>query len=221
MWWQKRDSLPNSLASPPDSNSAHRFHSSHFVVPSKLRNEISLGAELILAGAYFYELKEVVNVIRSIAEKLRPPIAGEPRPIEASPWGVFSLRKVDVSWAKTLMLGVFDYYKVKTIDAYQIIPDEAHWTIEIPDLSQPWSPESAPAWRWSFEPWTYPIPRDSVALTNLDALRGGQITEVIAGRKTNGRFSQVPAQIRRRLKGVLRNIRGFARASHCIQRSVL
>jgi hypothetical protein len=34
--------LPNSLASPPDSNSAHRFHSSHFVVPSKLRNEISV-----------------------------------------------------------------------------------------------------------------------------------------------------------------------------------
>jgi hypothetical protein len=84
-----------------------------------------------------------------------------------------------MSWAKTLMLGVFDYYKVKTIDAYQIIPDEAHWTIEIPDLSQPWSLKSAPAWRWSYEPWTYPIPRDSVALTNLDALRGGRITEVM------------------------------------------
>ncbi len=139
----------------------------------------SLGAELILAGAYFYELNEVEKIIRSIAEKLRPPVAGGPRPIEASPWGVFSLRKLDVSWAKTLMLGVFDYYKVKTIDAYQIIPDEAHWTIEIPDLSQPWSPESAPAWRWSYEPWTYPIPRNSVALTNLDALRGGQITEVM------------------------------------------
>jgi len=93
--------------------------------------------------------------------------------------GVFSLRKIDMSWAKTLMLGVFDYYNVKTIEAHQILPDEAHWTIEIPDLSRPWSPELAPAWRWSYEPWTYPIPRDSVAVTNLDALRGKRITEVM------------------------------------------
>ena len=139
----------------------------------------SLGAELILAGAYFYELDDVGKVIRSIVGQLRSPIAEETGQIEASPWGGFSLRKVDSSWAKTLMLGVFDYYQVKAIDAYQILPDKAHWTIEIPDLSQPWSPESAPAWRWSYEPWTYPIPSKSVALTNLDALRGERITEVM------------------------------------------
>ncbi len=139
----------------------------------------SLGAELILAGAYFYELNEVGKIIQSIAGKLRLPVSGETGQIEASPWGMFSLRKIDTSWAKTLMLGVFDYYKMETIDAYQILPDEAHWTIEIPDLSQPWSSKSAPAWRWSYEPWTYPIPRKSVALTNLDALRGNQITEVM------------------------------------------
>jgi hypothetical protein len=56
----------------------------------------SLGAELILAGAYFYELNEIGRVIRSIAEKLQPPVAGETRQIEASPWGVFSLRKLVV-----------------------------------------------------------------------------------------------------------------------------
>lgn len=70
-------------------------------------------------------------------------------------------------------------YNVKTIDAYQIVPDEAHWTVEIPDLSQPWSPRVAPAWRWLHERWTYPVPRDSVAITNLDALRGRRITEVM------------------------------------------
>ncbi len=139
----------------------------------------SLGAELILAGAYFYELDEVGTVVRSIAGRLRSPVAWEALQIEASPWGAFSLRKVDRSWAETLMLGVFDYYKVNTINAYQILPDEAHWTIEIPDLARPWSPESAPAWRWSYEPWPYPIPRKSIALTNLDALRGRRITEVM------------------------------------------
>jgi Domain of unknown function (DUF4262) len=139
----------------------------------------SLRTELILAGAYFYELADVSKVIRSITGELRSPVTAGVGQIEASPWGMFSLRKVDGSWAQALMLGVFDYYNVKTIDAYQIVPDEAHWTVEIPDLSQPWSPRVAPAWRWLHERWTYPVPRDSVAITNLDALRGRRITEVM------------------------------------------
>jgi hypothetical protein len=77
------------------------------------------------------------------------------------------------------MLGVFDYYQVQTIHAYQIVPDETHWTNEIPDLSQTWSLELAPAWRWQYEEWIYPVPVDSMAITNLDALRGKRITEVM------------------------------------------
>ena len=34
-----------------------------------------------------------------------------------------------------------------------------------------------PAWRWLREPWTYPVPDDSTAVTNLAALRGERITE--------------------------------------------
>jgi hypothetical protein len=139
----------------------------------------SLGAELILAGAYFYELNEVGKIIRSIAGKLRPPVAGETGRIEASPWGIFSLRKVDMTWAKDLMLGVFDYYHVDSLEAWQIVPDESHWTVDIPDLSRPWSPNAAPGWQWLHEKWTCPVPRDSVALTNLDALRGERVTEVV------------------------------------------
>jgi hypothetical protein len=139
----------------------------------------SLGAELILAGAYFYDLDEVSKVIKSIAAELHPPVSWESRKIDAGSWGSFSLRRVHTSWAKILMLGVCDYYQVNTIVAYQIVPDEVHWTIEVPNLSQPWSSESAPAWRWLHEEWTYPIPRDSVAITNLDALRGKRVTEVM------------------------------------------
>jgi hypothetical protein len=139
----------------------------------------SLGAELVLAGSYFYELTEVSKIIRSIARELRSPVTAGVAQIHTGPWGVFSLRKVDVSWARALMAGAFDYYKAKTIDAYQIVPDEAHWTVEIPDLSRPWSLNVAPAWRWLEEPWIYPVPKDSVAITNLDALRGKRITEVM------------------------------------------
>lgn len=139
----------------------------------------SLGAELVMAGAYFFRLNEVSKVIKSIVGELQPPVAWETRKIECGSWGTFSLRKVHMSWAKSLMLGAFDYYQVKTIQAYQIVPDEAHWTIEVPDMTQPWSPVLAPAWRWLHEEWTYPVPKNSVALTDLGVLRGERITEVM------------------------------------------
>jgi hypothetical protein len=139
----------------------------------------SLNAEIILAGAYFFESDEVSKILMSVAAKIQSAIAWQEQKIEARPWGVFSLRKVDTSWAKGLMLGVFDYYQVTTIEAYQIVPDEAHWTTEIPDLSRPWNPELAPAWRWLYEQWTYPVPMNSVAITNLGALRGERVTEVM------------------------------------------
>jgi hypothetical protein len=73
----------------------------------------------------------------------------------------------------------FRLLSVKTIQAYQIVPDEAHWTIDVLDMTQPLSPVLAPAWRWLHEEWTYPVPKKSVAVTDLGVLRGERITEVM------------------------------------------
>jgi hypothetical protein len=149
----------------------------------------SLGAELVLAGGYFYLLDEVSEIIDGVVgklrqdRKLRQPASWESKRIKCAPKGTFSLRRVHMTWAKALMLGVFDYYQVKKIQAYQIVPDKAHWTIEIPDMTKPWSPKLAPAWRWLQEEWTYPVPIDSVALSDLGALRGRRITEVMRWEK--------------------------------------
>jgi hypothetical protein len=139
----------------------------------------SLGAELILAGTYFYRLDDVSKLIARVKRELSRPVAWESVRASTEPWGTFSFRKVDATWARALMLGAFDFYRDKNIDAYQIVPDVAHWTIDVPDLSQAWDPSNAPGWRWLKEEWTYPVPKDSVALTNLNALRGERITEVM------------------------------------------
>lgn len=139
----------------------------------------TLGAELILAGTYFYRLDDVSKVIKSVKAELLAPVAWDTMLVDSNTWGTFSFRKVHKSWASALMLGAFDYYSGKSIEAYQIVPDEAHWTIDVPDLSQPWSPTQAPGWRWLKEEWKYSVPKDSVALTDLNALRGGRITEVM------------------------------------------
>ncbi|HTG17761.1 MAG TPA: DUF4262 domain-containing protein, partial [Blastocatellia bacterium] len=121
----------------------------------------SLGAELILAGSYFYRLDDVSKVIRSVKGTLSPPVDWNAAQVETESWGAFSLRKVNASWATALMLGAFDYYPGKKIEAYQIVPDEAHSTIDVPDLSQQWSPTHTPGWRWLNEAWTYPVPKHS------------------------------------------------------------
>lgn len=136
----------------------------------------SVGVELILAGAIFYMKEEVVNILNEIAGQLR---AQRHREVfEVAGLGSFTLRKVDNSWAAEVMLGAFDYYQKRDIPALQIVPDNAHWTIDVPQMSAPWSASAEPVWRWLKEPWTFPVPKDSTAATNLSALRGERITEV-------------------------------------------
>lgn len=135
----------------------------------------SVGVELLLAGAVFYMRDEVAKIIRDAVAHLRANRDGGP--VEITGLGTFSLRKVDSSWARELTLGVFDYYQKKDIPALQIVPDQHHWTIDVPDMSAPWSATREPVWKWLHEPWTYPVNQASEAVTDLAALRGDRITE--------------------------------------------
>lgn len=122
-----------------------------------------VGAELVFAGASTYDAKQIHQLINEAASSLRP--------------GLKSLRQVDSSWVKLLLLGALDYYNEPSIPALQILPDRQRWTIEVPDMSIPFSPESEPVWQWLTAPWSLPIPRNSTAATNLGALRGDRVTE--------------------------------------------
>ncbi len=135
----------------------------------------SVGFELILAGAIFYMRDDVAKIIRNTAAHLKASRHREL--VEVAGLGSFTLRKVDSSWARELMLGVFDYYQKKDIPALQIVPDQDHWTIDVPNMSVPWSALQEPVWKWLREPWTYPVRQDSTAVTDLAALRGDRITE--------------------------------------------
>jgi len=134
-----------------------------------------IGVELILAGAVFYMKDEVVRIINDVAAQSKAQRGREL--FEVIGLGSFTLRKVHVSWATELMLGVFDYYQKKDIPALQIVPDQDHWTIDVPNMSGPWSALQEPVWKWLREPWTYPVGPDSTAVTDLAALRGDRVTE--------------------------------------------
>jgi len=135
----------------------------------------SIGVELILAGAVFYMKDDVVRIINDIAAQLK--VQGDREVFGVDGQGSFTLRKSHASWATEFLLGALDYYQVKEIPALQIVPDQDHWTIDVPNMSVPWSARQEPVWKWLREPWTYPVHQDSTAVTDLAALRGDRITE--------------------------------------------
>ncbi|HRX85867.1 MAG TPA: DUF4262 domain-containing protein [Phycisphaerae bacterium] len=137
----------------------------------------TVGAELVFAGAAAYSNEEVRQIIVGVAEGMSRLRLGVP--VELGPLGTFILRNADPSWAETLMLGALDYYGRSDIQALQIVPDRAHWTLDIPDLSRARTVESEPVWQWLTEPWTYEVSDRSVVVTNMDALKGSPATEVM------------------------------------------
>lgn len=135
-----------------------------------------LGFELILAGALLYTDKEVKTILDEIIVKLKENKSLNRVTVSL---GTFSLRNVDTTWIKELMLGALDYYDIDTIKTLQILPEEEYFTIDIPDLSKKYSPENEPVWKWLTEDWIYDIPSSSICAVDLDALRGKVIVEAV------------------------------------------
>jgi hypothetical protein len=138
----------------------------------------SIGFELILGGAMFYEENQILeSIFNRIIEKIKKD--DKIRNIYLDELGSFELKEVDYSWSSLLMLGAYDYYKKNEIKSFQIFPiDTDKYTLDTPDMSQPWNKDNV-VWKYLDEKitWEYSIPENSIAITDLDTLRGGRLTE--------------------------------------------
>jgi hypothetical protein len=137
------------------------------------------GLELIISGASFYMLDEVIKIVGHICNNL-PPQAQNIDLTSAffvESLGKFTLRKSHFSWNKTMLLKVASDFDINEVVVFQIVPDIEHMTIDVPDQSAPWNAGREPVWQWLKMPWVWPIEPTSTAVTNLAALRGKRITE--------------------------------------------
>lgn len=132
-----------------------------------------IGAELIFAGATFFMGDDTRRIVNTIAAEWTPGKTS----YTVDSLGRFSLRKADLSWTGRLMLGALDHYGSSSINAWQVVPEPAYWTLDIPDTCKPWSAEEQPVWQWMHVPWTLPVSSSSTAATDLAALRGDRVTE--------------------------------------------
>lgn len=136
-----------------------------------------IGLEVVLAGASFYFADAVEEVVNEIANKIQSVKLQKSTILTTH--GSFSLRSVHESWANRLFLGAKDYYQTEAIGALQIVPAEEYWTADIPDMSIAWSPDADPVWKWLEVSWPYAVPASSTATTDLAALRGETVTEMV------------------------------------------
>lgn len=141
------------------------------------------GFELIFAGGIYYLKDDLDLIFRKIINEIAKNNGKVPLKEINSPLGIFSLENVDHSWSDQLMLGVLDFYGIDNTKAYQIKPETKYYTLDIPDMSQNWNLSPTPVWSWLNKKWDYPVPENSCVITNLAALKGEKITEVMRWEK--------------------------------------
>lgn len=133
-----------------------------------------LGFELIIAGGGFISIEENESVFNGIFNKLKSGHLVDSEfflPNNDS----YYLTRADSSWIKKLMLGVYDYYNVNEIIAYQIIPEDR--TMDTPLMSEPMIPKD-PIWKWLDINWDLDAPKNSYVITDIDSLKGKTIIEL-------------------------------------------
>jgi hypothetical protein len=135
--------------------------------------------ELVFPGGAYYLKEDLLQIFDEIVKELKRSDDTDTIRIMVDSLGLFSLLPVNSSWSKLMLLGVFDYYKKSDIRAYQVIPDLNHYTLDIPDMSKDWNPSSEPVWQWLTRKWDYNVPEHSTVATNINALLGETITEVM------------------------------------------
>jgi hypothetical protein len=137
----------------------------------------SHGAELVLAGSVIFDTDEVVDILHTVRRKWKG-TAEKAKKHAVKGCGAFTLRTAHPTWVTRLALGARDYYQ-RDIVAFQLVPDAAHHTIDVPDMRAAYNSKREPVWQCLDKPWPYKIDEDSSVATNLAALRGAPITEVV------------------------------------------
>ena len=139
-----------------------------------------IGAEFVFAGGAFYSADQVRAIINHIATVTTS--VGNCDGLsqyDIADLGTFRLRLVANSWVALLLLGALDYYSRTELPVWQIVPDDIHHTNDTPLLCVPFNPAIALPWQWLTMSWPFTAPATSTATTNLAALRGGTVTELM------------------------------------------
>ncbi len=138
-----------------------------------------VGGELVIAGLSNLGIPLAGHLANEFSARLRDGEAADKIVYEVETVGSFKLTPAHTSWTGRLMLGVKDFYKTKKVVAWQIVPSNQKPHIDTPDLSQPFDVQREPVWQWLDGGWPYRVSPDSAVATDVPALQGRPIIQLI------------------------------------------
>ncbi len=137
------------------------------------------GMELVLAGLVTMPTSLTASLLNRAVGLLRDQQPADIT-VEVEGFGAFKLLKTDPSWNKLMLLGCYDFYRTEDVTAWQLVPlDEEIRTIDVPDMARPYSTEQQPVWQWLDGGWPHSPPSNVEVVTNLDALLGYAVSELM------------------------------------------
>ncbi|TMO31197.1 MULTISPECIES: hypothetical protein [Pseudoalteromonas] len=134
--------------------------------------------ELLFAGGAYFSAEEAREVITVASECLEANPTASSFTMENIS-GQFKLQKAELSWSKKLPLGALDYYGINEVDLIQVIPPEHFTTIDVPNCALSIDNCHNRVWKWFNFGYPNHLPKNCSAVTNLDALKGAAVTEVM------------------------------------------
>jgi hypothetical protein len=138
-----------------------------------------IGFELILAGTSYIDDDNACELLQFMAAALLKAKSKRKFSRKLGRQTIeFKLTQVDPTWSEKLILGATDYYSNPTIKAMSLVIGEQFQTIDVADLSGSFDKNAKSPWKWLDSKWPFPIPQESMAITNLNALFGKQLTEI-------------------------------------------
>lgn len=132
---------------------------------------------MVLAGAYFFTRLEAAIVIDRLARINLETKPTRPLNHTLDSFGNFEFPVVDESWVKAFLTAIPTYLHSESPPCFQILPEECHRTIDIPQMAISFSPASSPIWRWNEEPWPFHVSKEAFAVTDLRAIKGEKVKE--------------------------------------------
>lgn len=87
------------------------------------------------------------------------------------------LLEMHSSWKNKMIFGAYDYYKLDSIKALQILPI-GDKLLDVPIMSEPFD-KNNPVWKWLSIEWNKNAPKTAYVITNVQFLQGGTITEIM------------------------------------------
>ncbi|SHF10539.1 DUF4262 domain-containing protein [Chryseobacterium vrystaatense] len=143
------------------------------------------GFELVLAGSENFLYEDVLLIFNDIVSQLENEIDIDTKMFLVKDLGNFHLREISDSRKTKMMFGVYDYYEVNNFRAYQIIPEKAHYTLDIPNMNNQWNSNNDIIWKWLDDSikWDLDVPEESTVITEIDVLLGKKATEIMRWEK--------------------------------------